>query len=113
LASNDNRADGNLKGYKILTNVTSDDDTVVVHYDIANYAIPKITEDSGKQEGKDSVDKSVPFQINKDKNLMTFEYIFTGKNADILNFDMKIRMRIRSISINGMAMDFVMRYRNL
>lgn len=90
LAGNDKRAEGNLKGYKILTNVTSDDDTVVVHYDIANYAIPKLTEDSGKKEGKDSVDKSVPFQIDKDKNLMTFEYLFTGKNVDILNFDMKI-----------------------
>ena len=90
LASNENRTEGNLKGYKILTNITSDDDTVVVHYDIANYSIPKVTEDSGKKEGKDAVDKSVPFQIDKDKNVMTFEYLFTGKNADILNFDMKI-----------------------
>lgn len=89
LASNEARDEGNVKGYKILTTLTSDDDTVVVHYDIVNYAIPKTQEDSGKKEGKDSIDKTVPFQL-KENNQMTFDYIFTGKNTDILNFEMKI-----------------------
>lgn len=89
LASNEARAAGNLKAYKILTGLTSDDDTVVVHYDIVNYVIPKIEENSAKETGKDSVDKTVPFQIGPN-NQMIFDYIFTGRNTDILDFQMKI-----------------------
>ena len=89
LASNEAREAGNLKSYKILTSITSDDDTVVVHYDIVNFAIPKVEQDSGKTEGKDSVDKKVPFEIGPN-NQIVFDYIFTGKNTDILDFQMKI-----------------------
>jgi hypothetical protein len=90
LASNDNRAAGNVRGYKILSNITSDDDTLVVHFDIVNYSIPKIDENAGKQTGKDTANKSQFFNIDDKKNVMKFEYIFTGKNADILNLNMKI-----------------------
>lgn len=91
LASNKNREDGFLRGYRILPNVTSDDDTVVVHYDVVNYCIPKKEDNSAKKEGQDEVKKiNDQFQIDDTKNVMFFDYIFTGKNSDILDFQMKI-----------------------
>lgn len=90
LASNEKRVEGNLKFYQILTSVTSDDDTLVVHYDIVNYAIPKVEQDSNKKEGSDTVKKTPIFDIDDKKNVMVFDYIFTGKNRDILALDMKL-----------------------
>lgn len=89
LASNDARKEKLLKGYKILTNLTSDDDTVTVHYDIINYAIPNQTNDSGKKEGADEVDKTPPLKMTENGKI-EFDYIYSGKNTDIINFEMKL-----------------------
>ena len=92
LASNKNREDGFLRGYRILPSITSDDDTITVHYDVVNFCIPKPAENSAKKEGQDEVKKTLAeqFQIDDSKNVMFFDYIFTGKNTDILDFQMKI-----------------------
>ena len=92
LAGNDNRKEGIVKAYKIYPTITSDDTTVVIHYDILNFAVPKKEEDSSKKDNHDSVSKSKSIlpSSEDDKNVMVFDYIFTGKNMDILNFDMKI-----------------------
>lgn len=90
LASNEARADKNVKSYKILTNLTSDDDTVTIHYDIVNYSIPNVEDDSDKN-GKtpDKVDKTNAVKITENGKI-EFDYIFSGKNTDIINFDMKV-----------------------
>lgn len=82
LASNEKRDKGQLEAFEIHTQITSDDYTVTVHYDIIGLAIPK-TETSVSHETADL------FQITKE-NQASYDYIFTGKNTDILNFELKI-----------------------
>jgi len=93
LASNENVKKGFIRTYKIIPTVTSDETTVVIHFDIVNFTIPKIEDDSNKTEGKDQVGKTSAFvkpKSDSDSNVFTFDYLFTGKNADILNFDLKM-----------------------
>lgn len=98
LASNENREDGVVKAYKIYPTITSDENTVVIHYDILNFAIPKKEESSVS-----SVDKSSAFKIpesQNDKNVLNLDYLFTGKNVDILTMDLKINNVIMAVADN-------------
>ena len=83
LASNQNRQDGKTQSYEILTTVTSDDDTITIHFDVVNYAIPKTQRETAQPELQSGFKPS-------DKNLMTFDYIFSGKNSDIIDFAMQM-----------------------
>lgn len=89
LASNKARKEKNLKAYVISTSMTSDDDSITVHFDILNYNIPDISDDSGSQTGKDSTSASKAMTVSE-KGKMEFDYIFSGKNTDILNFQIKL-----------------------
>ena len=82
LASNEKREQGQVQSFEIHTQITSDDTTVTVHYDIIGLAIPKVQEDTTRATAD-------LFQITEE-NQASYDYIFTGKNTDILNFEMKI-----------------------
>ena len=82
LASNEKREQGQVQAYEIHTQVTSDDTTVTVHYDILELAIPKVKEDTTRATAD-------LFQITEE-NQATYDYIFTGKNIDVLGFEMKV-----------------------
>lgn len=73
---------GDGKIYKILTSITSDDDIQLIHYDVIEYSVPNINRDISKIKDNGKVDP---------KGLgIEFEYIFSGKNIDILDFNFEI-----------------------
>lgn len=87
-----------IKFYKHLITVTSDDQSFVVHIDVVEYEVPNVylnqkpnTQTStqvGNREDK-------LFRINEQglkvpRNYLEYDYIFSGKNIDVLSFDIKI-----------------------
>lgn len=91
--------DGLLKFYKHIVSLTSTDDTVTVHVDVVAFEVPNVKPPSKtaseavsqhqdkfyRQIVEDGQRKNVP------ANFFELDYIFTGKNTQILNFDMKIQ----------------------
>lgn len=88
LASRENKEQGKAKTFKILTSATSDDETVVVHFDVVEYAI-KDANNKKPVVSDNKSSKSVSDQ-NKPEGAIEFDYIFSGKNTDILDFNLKI-----------------------
>jgi hypothetical protein len=82
LQSKEKRLAGNAVSFKTITTITSDEATYVVHFDIYPYYIPKVDEKgSALQAG--STGNTVG--ASKVKNLITYDYIFTGGNSHIKN----------------------------
>ena len=84
LASDESINAGKGKSFKTITNITSDKNTFLVHYDVYPYSIPK---------PKDPNHLFVPTKEGEEPkvlpNIISYDYIFTGKNSHIL--DLKIR----------------------
>lgn len=93
-------SDQYIRFYKHVVSITSDEDVVVVHVDVVPFEVPnlkppsqsaaqKVSQHESKfyveQKGPNGTVKRVP------RNYFEMDYIFTGKNLDILNFDMKIQ----------------------
>lgn len=87
-----------IKFYKHLVSVTSNDVSYTVHVDIVEYIVPNAelkTKSGGTalnsadsrlfEEVQDGARK-----IRVPKNFLEFDYIFSGKNLDVLNLDLKI-----------------------
>ena len=88
LASEDRRKAGTAQIFKISTSITSDDTTFVVHFDILPYFLPKVsTQDKDKQNTQTvaagSSTRNVLGGTKVIKNLISYDYIFTGKNSHI------------------------------
>lgn len=103
--TNTNNTDGFVTFYKYIVGLTSDDKMMMVHVDVVEFKVPNIfaqeqpkiknTSVVSQQENefyttiedppKSGIIKRVP------NNFIEYDYIFTGKNKDILNFDMKIQ----------------------
>jgi len=82
--------------YKYLVSVSSDDNNFTVHVDIIPFAVPNVT--PPKKDGKVAAvaqDQSKFYQVVDGKripaNYFELDYIFTGRNLDVLNLDMKIQ----------------------
>ena len=87
LASKQRRVDGSAKGVRCLTTITSDDATYTIHFDLYEYDIPKAdakTDSMQAGNGQRQVVGQTPI-----KNLLTYDYIFTGRNSHIR--DLKIQ----------------------
>lgn len=101
LAGNDKREQGQISSYVINNSITSDVDTLTIHYDILELQVPKTPGNKTSSESVNALSKVPSF------NQIEFDYIFTGKNTDIIEFDMKIenaQMAIAdNISIGGRA----------
>lgn len=122
--TNTNNKDGFVTFYKYLIGITSDDNIMMVHVDVVEFKVPNIF----AQEQPKSKSTSVVSQLESEfyttttspsgiikrepKNFLEFDYIFTGRNKDILNFDMKIQdfqfllasnIRIGDSAIRGAA----------
>jgi hypothetical protein len=65
---------------KIVTNITSDKNTYLIHYDIYPVTIPKAV--TGPKTGATATGLSV-----NGLNLLNYDYIFTGKNSHIKDLD--------------------------
>ena len=79
--------------YKHLVGITSTDDAVTLHVDVVPFEVPNVTaEKTANKTGQDDTKfyqtvngKRIP------KNYFEYDYIFTGRNLDILEFDMKFQ----------------------
>jgi len=99
--SSDPSKEGVITFYKYIVGLTSSNETVCVHVDVVEFKVPNVfrrkpsesaavssidTEFYAEQTDKDTgIKRRVP------KDFIEYDYIFTGRNKDILNFDMKIQ----------------------
>ncbi len=89
-----------IRFYKHVVSISSDEDTVIVHVDVVPFDVPNLkppsqdtTQAVSQHESKFYIEVPGPNGTKKrvPKNFFEMNYIFTGKNLDILNFDMKIQ----------------------
>lgn len=87
-----------IKFYKHLITVTSSDENFTVHVDVVEFVVPNVLLAEQKKEAiteddqfytvipatSTSAEKKVP------KNYLEFDYIFSGKNIDVLSLNLKI-----------------------
>jgi hypothetical protein len=100
-----------LKFYKHLVSVTSDDESFTVHVDVVEYIVPNAQlrakptaagttavseQDSLFEDGIGSDGK----KIKVPKNFLEFDYIFSGKNIDVLHLDLKLE-RLNTLLMQG------------
>lgn len=79
--------------YKHLVGITSNDDFMVVHVDVIPFKVPNVLSDQKKAVAQDDQDfyRALENGVRIPKDFIEFHYIYTGKNQDILNFDMKVQ----------------------
>lgn len=91
---------GSVTFYKHFVGITSDDQVMTVHVDVVPFKVPNLVfEDKEGKALSQSVaagDADFYQEVGKDgarrpANYMEFDYIFTGKNKDVLNFDLKFQ----------------------
>ena len=87
---------GGVTFYKYLVGITSDDTVMTVHVDVVEFRVPDIFTRDKKDANSVSTDDSAFYKTMPDGrriplDFVEYDYIFTGKNKDILNFEMKIQ----------------------
>lgn len=111
LASDDKRTDGKeVHVSKIMSAVTSDEETVCLHWDIFAHKVPNVITSSEKGSVDTNAAQQNPLVpgnfdtdsngVKRPKNSLEFDYIYSGKNNDIIKFDMKIKDAILALSNN-------------
>lgn len=110
LQSEENRRAGTAKGFKTVMNITSSSSSYVVHYDVFPFSYPKIEENAQsnttENAGSDTIQPATSTPIDNTtsiRNLMTYDYIFTGRNSHIL--DLKIKYDPASAIALDMTVD--------
>ena len=76
-----------MEFFRIISNVTSDSETVTYHVDINDLFVPKISSDNN---GKTTIGTKEITKDKYDEIGYVYDYIFSGKNSDIMHFDMKL-----------------------
>lgn len=76
--------------FKTISSVTSNEEVILVHFDILEYTVPNITID--EKESNNNWYVEMPNGERIPKNSITYDYIFTGKNTDITEFSLKMQM---------------------
>lgn len=74
-----------MEFFRIVSNITSDGEGITYHVDIHDLFMPATGTDGALKIGS----KEIPKEKYNDIGYV-FDYIFSGKNTDILNFDMKL-----------------------
>jgi len=87
--------------YKFLVSVSSDDASFVVHVDVIPFEVPNVvppkqgeSQSSAFSNPKFYVEDQDPVtgkRFSRPVNYFEMDYIFTGKNLDVLSFDMKLQ----------------------
>jgi hypothetical protein len=79
--------------YKHIVGITSDDESMIVHVNVVPFVIPNIVlkEKNSSALENDYYHVDSKTNVRTPKNYLEYNYIFTGKNSDILNFDMQIQ----------------------
>ncbi len=90
LANLDKKKAGKVRIYKILSSVTSNLETVLVHFDIVEYSVPNVNRAKEIQDNTNKQDKTPNRNDTKrPPHSWIFEYIFSGKNSDVVDFNIK------------------------
>lgn len=80
LASEELRKQGLATAMKTITTFTSDESTFTIHFDIYEHLIPRVDANTGELVAGNPSRSTLGEEI---KNLITYDYIFTGKNSHI------------------------------
>ena len=88
--------DGNIKFYKHFITVTSDNSSFTVHIDVVEFSVPNVQLAEKNSAAADERDQAffitetvAPFR-KLPRNFIELDYIFSGKNIDVLSLDLKI-----------------------
>ena len=91
-------ADGAIVFFKYIVGITTSDDVMYIHVDIVEFKVPNLVfNDDSKKSSTVSALEAEWYIVDeatgtrRPRDLLEYEFIFTGKNKDILNFDMKIQ----------------------
>lgn len=91
--------DGNIRFYKHLITVTSDDTSFTVHIDVVEFIVPNALLTSDGKAAAAELDnllyRTIPGENGNapkkvPRNYLEYDYIFSGKNLDIIGLDLKI-----------------------
>jgi hypothetical protein len=100
LASFERRLQGEAVLHKTVAGVTSDSNTYVIHFDVYPYRAPKI-EVKDDPQYSDAMSRRLKYQVaspkkaaaslpdGRPRNLITYDYLFTGRNSQILDLDIQ------------------------
>lgn len=99
IATDKDAATGMVKFFKYIVGITTDDKTMTVHIDVVDFKIPDVFNDESKKNPTGISKENANYHpadpekggIREPKNFIEYDYIFSGKNKDILNFEMKIQ----------------------
>lgn len=85
-----------VRFYKHVIGITSDDTTTTVHCHVIEYEVPEIKVLSAEEQARQQFNEwyvKNPERPNTyiPKNSFRFDYIYTGKNSDVLGMDLKIQ----------------------
>lgn len=92
LAAKSKRVNGNeIILPKVISSVTSDDKTMCLHWDVFEFKVPNVA-----KTNEDTPTNPKNFNIGDDgikrpANSLEFDFLYSGKNADIIKFDMKLQ----------------------
>jgi len=93
------KTDGLIKFYKHVVSLTSTNDVITVHVDVVAFEVPNAQPPKKKTGEEVSQHQQRFYRTVKENgqsknipaNYFELDYIFTGKNTQVLNFDMKIQ----------------------
>lgn len=93
--------DGFITFYKFIVGITSDDREMMVHVDVVEFKVPNLFTQKQKSTATTVSKLENEFYVTttdangivkrEPKNFLEWDYIFSGRNDSILNFDMKIQ----------------------
>lgn len=100
--SSDASKEGVITFYKYIVGLTSSNETMCVHVDVVEFKVPNVFRRKQSESAavsnidtefyREEVDPLNPkIKRRVPKDFIEYDYIFTGLNKDILNFDMKIQ----------------------
>lgn len=88
MANLEAKSAGTAQILKVLTSITSDKDMVLVHFDIVSFSIPDVNQSDSQIT--DEYDQNNKNQKYIPPGAIIFDYVFSGKNEDILHLDIKV-----------------------
>lgn len=98
LASEKRRQEGNAILFKTVMTTTSDKNTYVIHVDVIPHLYPKadglkVDKVDSSQPANSNIQPAAPTSVatggDTPKNILVYDYIFTGKSSDILSMSIK------------------------
>lgn len=103
LGSQVNRLAGTAVVHKTVTDITSDHSSYVVHVDVMPFRAPKVTVDDKGVE-KNVIESSSTVKRLGDgsiKNLIEYDYMFSGKNVDVLDLKIKFHPHLAAAALDA------------